>query len=375
MRTGKISKPQQYIYVILSVATVSVLCYGLSTYIGYHAIALILLMMVSLVAMFFDIYPVLLAAVLSALTWNFFFIHPKFTFSISNTEDILMFLMYFVIALLNAVLTYKIREREKIEQRKEEKENTLKLYGTLLNSLSHELRTPISTIIGATDNLQTNSTKLSESNKTELVSEISKASLRLNTQVENLLNMSRLESGMVKLKKDWCDISELVYDAVHHLEDEAKNHQLHIDIKENLPLFKLDYGLMQHVLYNLISNAVAYTPQHTEILISADISHQQTGHFDSEGRLIREKSEDSLKITIEDNGRGFPEGELYHVFDKFYRLKNSRTGGTGLGLSIVKGFVEAHDGRVILENRAKGGARFTIIIPAETSYLNNLKNE
>jgi two-component system sensor histidine kinase KdpD len=375
MRKRKISKPQQYIYVILTVLAVSLLCYGVSNYVGYRTIALILLVTVSLIAMFFDIYPVLLAAVFSALTWNFFFIHPKFTFSISSTEDILMFLMYFIIALLNAVLTYKIREREKIEQRKEEKENTLKLYGTLLNSLSHELRTPISTIIGATDNLQTNSANLSEENKSELISEVSKASLRLNSQVENLLNMSRLESGMLQLKKDWCDINELIYDAVNHLDDVTKNHKLIIDIKENLPLFKLDYGLMQHVLYNLISNAAIYTAAGSEIHILADFDHHESGHFDHDGQLVKESSVDSLKIIIEDSGNGFPEEELYNVFDKFYRLKNSRTGGTGLGLSIVKGFVEVHDGRVYLENRAKGGARFTILIPAETSYLNSLKNE
>jgi two-component system sensor histidine kinase KdpD len=184
----------QYIISISVIISVASLCYLSSNLIDYKVVALVLMVTVSLTAMFFDIMPVLVSALLSALIWNFFFISPKFTFHIDNAEDVLLFFMYFIIALVNAVLTFKIRAIEKIASKKEEKENSLKLYKTLLNSLSHELRTPIATIIGATDNLQTENTNLSENNKAELIAAISKATLRLNTQVENLLNMSRLES-------------------------------------------------------------------------------------------------------------------------------------------------------------------------------------
>ncbi len=354
---SSIPKKQQYFISTLLVVSIAAICYLLSAYVGYKTVALLLLVTVSLTAIFFDIKPVLLAAVLSALIWNFFFIPPRFTFHIESAEDILMFLMYFFIALVNAVLTFKIRQTEKTAQKKEEKENTLKLYNTLLDSLSHELRTPIATIIGATDNLQANNHNLSDNNKGELVNEIFKASLRLNRQVENLLNMSRLESGTLQLKKDWCDINELVHDVVNHLREQAKNHVINIQVKDNLPLFKLDFGVMEQVLYNIIYNAILYTPDYCLITVRAAIRDEK------------------LILTVEDNGTGFPEEELNNVFDKFYRLRNSRTGGTGLGLSIVKGFVEAHDGTVILENMSEGGARFTITIATETSYINNLKNE
>lgn len=105
--------------------------------------------------MLFSIGAVLTAAALSALIWDFFFIPPLFTFSITNTDDKLIFAMYFVIAMINAVLTFKIKQNDKALQQQNEKENTIKLYNTLLNSLSHELKTPIATIIGATDNIQT----------------------------------------------------------------------------------------------------------------------------------------------------------------------------------------------------------------------------
>lgn len=349
----KISLNKQYFVSLLSILLVAAGCYLLSGMMGYRVIALILLVTVSLNAMFFDMKPVLAAAVLSALVWNFFFIPPEFTFAIRSAEDVLMFLMYFVVALVNAVLSTKIRQIEKEANRKEEKENTLKLYNTILNSLSHELRTPISTIIGAADNLQTMADKLSELNKYELVSEISKASIQLNRQVGNLLNMSRLESGVIKPKNDWFDARELVYDIINQLKDDIKDKPVHIAVKENLPLFKLDYGLISQLLHNLVHNAVTYLPKYAVVTVRA---------------FCRE---DKLVLIVEDTGYGFPEEEIDKVFEKFYRLKNSATGGTGLGLSIVKGFVEAMKGTITLENMEDGGAIFTVEIPSELSYVSN----
>jgi two-component system sensor histidine kinase KdpD len=342
---------------VLLVVIISGSCYFLSPFIGYRVVAFMLLLAVSVLAMLFDILPVFCAAALSALLWNFFFIPPKFTFHIGSTDDFILFTMYFVIALVNGALTYKIRLMEKTVQQREEKEHTVKLYNTLLNSLSHELRTPIAAIIGATDNLQSRNTKLTESNRYELVAEISKASFRLNQQVENLLNMSRLESGFIQPKKDWCDINEVVYDAVKRLEENGLYQKINININPDIPFFKLDKGMLEQVIYNLVNNAAVYTPKQTIISITASCHT------------------DVLELLIEDNGPGFPLEEIKNVFDKFYRLKNSKAGGTGLGLSIVKGFTEAMGGNVSLQNMTTGGARFIITIAAETSYLKNLKNE
>ncbi|MFA9215329.1 MAG: DUF4118 domain-containing protein, partial [Candidatus Methylacidiphilales bacterium] len=156
----------------------SIACFFSLYFIGYKTVALILLMTVSVLAMLFDILPVLIAAILSALVWNFFFIPPILTFHINNTEDLLMFLLYFVIALLNAVLTFKIKKEEKRARDKEEKEKTIVLYNTLLNSLSHELKTPISTIIGAVDTLKENKENISNQNQIELLNQIDIASIR-----------------------------------------------------------------------------------------------------------------------------------------------------------------------------------------------------
>jgi two-component system sensor histidine kinase KdpD len=265
--------------------------------------------------------PVLLSAFISAIIWDFFFIPPHFSLQVASTDDYLLLLMYFVIAMINAVLTYKIREIEKVAMQKEEKANTVKLYNTILNSLSHELRTPIATIIGATDNLQDLDERLTASNRSKLVKEISKASFRLNQQVDNLLNMSRLESGFIQPKKDWCDINELIYEVVKRIQENKISQRIIINVNPAIPLFKLDRGMLEQVIYNLVNNAALYSEPSCVIHISA-IDHAEV-----------------LQITIEDSGKGFPKQEIAHVFDKFYRLKNTKTGGTGLGLSIVKGFI------------------------------------
>ncbi len=340
----------QYAISFTFILLVAFFCFFSRTFIDYRVVALILLLAVSIIAMLFDIRPVLFSAIFSALLWNFFFIPPLHTFTIGTPEDVLLFLMYFVIAMLNAVLTSKIRKAEKEARDKEEKENTIKLYNTLLNSLSHELRTPISTIIGAVDTLKDNKNKLNDHTRDDLLNEIDFASMRLNRQVGNLLNMSRLESGFVNLQMDWTDINELINAIVQNNYMDFQEHEIEIKIPEDLPLFMLDRGLVEQVVYNLLHNAVQYTPKETKILIEAK---------DKEGCLIE----------ISDNGPGFPLDKQNRVFEKFYRLPNTNTGGTGLGLSIVKGFVESHHGSIQLKNLPGKGAKFTIHIPAKTTYV------
>ena len=332
----------------------AILCFFSVDIIGYRAVALILLLVVSVNAILFDIFPVLLSALLSALIWNFFFIPPTFTLHIDTAED---GLMYFVIASINAVLTYNIRKVERKEREQEEKEKAIKLYNTLLNSLSHELRTPISTIIGSIDTIKDDQTKLSDKNRNELYAEIEIASFRLNRQVENLLSISRLEAGFIQPKIDWCDLNELVFSAIKDNENDAQHHKIVFTPKENMPLIKIDSGLTEQVLFNLIYNGIQHTPKNTSITIQ--LFHNLTHCF----------------IEVSDNGKGFPKNEMDYVFDKFYRLKQTATGGTGLGLSIVKGFTEAMNGKVLLDNLKEGGARFLIKIPCEFSKNTNLKNE
>ncbi len=362
------SQRNQYAISILSVAAVSALGLVVREVIDYKIIGYLLLFLVSILAIFLEIKPVLIAAVLSAAALDFLFIQPYYTLHIDNAQDALLLLLFFIIALINAVLTYKIKRMQKAIHMKEARANTMKLYNTLLDSLSHELRTPIAAIIGSIDTLQQKNVTLSSDSKDNLFNEIEKASMKLNYQVENLLNMSRLESGYIQPKLDWCDIKEIIYNVCSRLNEELQFHKVAINIEENLPLFKLDYGLMEQVLYNLLYNAAQYTPKGARIQIGAryDVDADYDTHIDLIKKCI---------ITITDDGYGFPEAEMDKAFDKFYRLQNSKTGGTGLGLSIVKGFVEAQNGTIKLSNAEEGGAVFEMSFAVDCLAVNTVENE
>ena len=311
------SAVRQFFIGVLAVVSVALVCYLFVDYIGYRSVALLLLATVSILAIFFTRFPVFVAATLSALIWDYFFIPPHFTFHVSSSEDVLMLLMYFVIALINGVLTSKVRELEKLELQKEERHNTIKLYKTLFDSISHELRTPIATIVGASDNLMQKESAISESDKSNLISGISIAAFRLNRLIDNLLNMQRLESGMLKIKPDWCEINELINSPVNRLKDELSTHNVQIDIQEDFPIIKLDFGLIEQALFNLLHNETLYTPADSSIVISATYENKK------------------FQLVVSDNGKGFTAQELKLLFSKFYRSSVKTTGGTGLGLSIV----------------------------------------
>jgi len=346
---NKLPANRQYLYSIFTTIAVAAVCFAFSGIIGYRVAALILLLTVSLQAVIFDIIPVLIAAALSALIWDVFFIPPRYTLHVSNEEDTILLVMYFIIAMITGVLSYKIRQIEKVARLKEERANSVKLYNTILDSLSHELRTPIAAIIGATDNLQTNP-NLTEENKEQLLTEISKASLRLNQQVENLLNISRLESGHIQPKNDWCDVVELVYDVVKRVEENGTKRKINISINQYLPLCSIDQGMLDQILYNLLNNAAIHTDPQCQI----DIMVNQHA--------------DLLDILIEDNGNGFKGIDSKDVFDKFSRSKSPKTSGSGLGLSIVKGFTEALNGTVELSTTRGKGASFSISLPVKTNH-------
>ncbi|MDR1173023.1 MAG: DUF4118 domain-containing protein [Bacteroidales bacterium] len=230
-----------------------------------------------------------------------------------------------------------------------------KLYKTIFNSISHELRIPISTIMAASDVLLT--AKHSEHVRDELYVEILEATKRLNRLVENLLNMSRLESGRISAHPDWCDIHDLFNRVAENLEEELRHFNFEIIVPESMPLVRIDYGLMEQAINNLVYNATVYAPHETPICLSTCYEN---------GFLI---------IQVADRGPGIDPETLTHVFNKFWRPQGEKSGGIGLGLSIVKGFVEAHNGTVFVANRKKGGVRFTIMILTERSdYYANKGN-
>ena len=219
-----------------------------------------------------------------------------------------------------------------------------RLSNVLLNSISHELRTPLAAITSAASTLaETKSTDADFDRK--MVAEIQEASTRLNRLVGNLLDVTRLESGHVRPKLDWCDVGDLVQTTVRSLDRELAGRELKVEVAAKIPLARLDFTFMQQALSNLLLNAVAHTPAGTPILLQA---RHEAGW---------------LLFHVADSGPGLPPELLPRIFDKFFRAPNAPAGGSGLGLAIVKGFVEAHGGQISAANRPGGGASFTIKIP------------
>jgi two-component system sensor histidine kinase KdpD len=242
-----------------------------------------------------------------------------------------------------ALVLDRIALRASAEQSKLVAESE-RLSNALLNSISHELRTPLAAIISATSALaEANNKDVSFDRK--MVAEIQEASARLNRLFGNLLDVTRLESGHVRPKLDWCDVGDLVQTTVRLLEHELSGREIKIEVEEKIPLARLDFTLMQQSLSNLLLNAAVHTPPGAPILLQA--RHEK-------GWLI---------LNVADKGPGLSPELLPRIFDKFFRAPNAPAGGSGLGLAIVKGFVEAHGGQIIAANRPDGGAVFTIRIP------------
>ena len=215
----------------------------------------------------------------------------------------------------------------------------------LLSSVSHDLRTPLTVIAGSASSLVEGEKHLDDETKRELAQAIYEEAYRLERLVNNLLEMSRLQAGEIKLLKEWEALEEVVGAALAQLEAHLKDHPVITDIPADLPLVRMDQMLMERVLVNLLENAVKYTPEGAPIHISGRV----------EG--------DRLKVEVVDHGPGLPLGEEERVFGKFYQVARGRSRGAGLGLTICRSIVEAHGGRIWAANRPAGGAVFTFTLP------------
>ena len=220
-----------------------------------------------------------------------------------------------------------------------------RLRNSLLSAISHDLRTPLTALVGLASTLAADG-KLSEQSRGELAAAVHSEALRMSSLVDNLLDMARLQADGVSLNHQWHVLEEIVGGALRAVRHVLTDHEIKIVLAEALPLISMDSVLIERVLCNLIENAAKYTPSGSRITLGAGI-------VDNE-----------LRITVADNGPGLPPDMLETIFDKFTRgMKESATPGVGLGLSICKAIVQAHGGRIWAENSTEGGARFTFTLP------------
>ena len=349
------SEATGYLYSLFLVAVATIVCEFIRPYLVPTNMVMIYQLAVVIAAVKLGLRPAIATAFSGVLAFDFFFVPPRLTFSVADKEYLVTFSGFIVIGVIISSLVAKVREQSQEQARLSrlaEQARILQaqenLERALLNSISHDLRTPLVSIKGAISALREEGDHLSSHARRELMETAYDESERLNRFVGNLLDMTRIEAGAMRLKIEPCDIQELVGCALDAKEPRLGDRKILVDLPPGLTLVPLDMVLMNQVLVNLLDNANKYASDKSPIEIRASAD---------EGRLC---------ITVSDHGPGVPEPELARLFDKFYRIAvPERVGGTGLGLSICKGFVEAHGGKISARNRDTGGLTIEIQLPLE----------
>lgn len=330
---------------------------------------MVYLLIVVFSAVRWGIGPAIVTSILSAVAFDFFLSPPYMSFRIADVRNIFTFVGLLAVGLVVSNLAAKAREQA-IQARQREAEavamynlqkkldeesrklelmrETEKLQTALLNSISHDLRTPLVSIKGTLSVLLQDPTLKAQESRRELLETAYEDSGRLNHLVNDLLEMTRVEAGTLKVRSEPCELIDIVRASLQQLNNKIERRQIRVDIPKDLPLIPMDFTLMMEVLMNLLDNALKYSSPYTPVEIIA--------------RFVEKK----VKIEIKDSGFGIPEEDLKRIFDKFYRAVNpKRVTGTGLGLSICKGIVEAHGGEIYAGNNPEGGAVITILMPLE----------
>jgi len=341
-----------------ALAVIALVSLALNTVVGDGRLSDVL--MFYLVAVLFIVIvlgrgPGLISSVASFFALDWFFIDPGNRYSINDPMEWAALLTFAGVIAGQAISDQHRHKRELQEQERRQREaaeaeilrRTDELRTALLHAVSHDLRTPLSTIIAGAESLLEEDVKWTEDDRREFAQSIYTEARRLNRIVGNILDLSRIEAGSLCPQKEWHDLAALVDDAVGRLRLLLAAHPVAVDVPENLPPVELDYVQIDQVLSNLLENAARHTPEGTPITVSA--------------RLEKEE----VRVEVRDEGPGIPPEVLPRLFRPFSRVEmpGARPASVGLGLAIARGLVEAHGGRIWVQSRPGRGACFTFTLP------------
>ncbi len=310
-------------------------------------IAMVYLFAVVLVALRFGRGPVIATSVLCTAAFDFFFVPPHGTFTVDDPQYLLTFVMMLAVGLIVSHLTMSVRLQAKAQAHLALEAETERIRNALLSSISHDLRTPLSVIAGASSSLAERGERLSDGERRALAQSVFQQSREMSDLVDKVLQMTRLESGSIVLARDWGSIGEIAGAVLRRLAHRVSDHMVMVDFPNDLPLVRVDAALIEQVLGNLLDNAARHTPPKTLV------------------RLRAEKSGGELVVSVEDFGPGLAEGETDKLFTKFHRGAAERAGGVGLGLAICRAIVGLHQGRIWAEQLPGGGTAFRFTLPLE----------
>lgn len=283
------------------------------------------------------------AALLSVATFDFFFVPPFHTFAVASSRHLLTFAMMFACGLFLSGLTGRLRQQEEEVATRSLQARAEQLRSTLLSAVSHDLRTPLASILGAATTLRDEGTRLPDSARTALLDDIAAEAARLERLVGNLLDMTRVQSGQLALKKEWVPTDEVIGSALQRVEERLAGRPVTVTLSPAVPLLEVDPVLFEQVLVNLLENAARHTPAASPVEIRVE---PETG---------------GAVVLVQDRGPGLPAG--LDVFEKFVRGPDAPAGGAGLGLAICRGIAVAHGGTIAAAARPDGGAVLSVHLP------------
>ena len=369
-----------YIWSVGGIACVVALLAPFHERINSTTVALALLLVVLFVATLWGSRPALLASVLGMLCFNFFFLPPVHTFHIAAPQNWVALTAFFITAITAGQLSARARRRaEEAEAGRREIERLYqelreafarashaealrqseRLKSALLDAVTHDLRTPLTSIKASVTTLLATSDEAEESvvldaeGRQELLEVIDEEADRLNHFIEGLVELARIEAGALTLRRRWGAVEEIIAAALKRAEALTRAHRVTTEIEKELPSVRVDARALSEVIYTLVDNAAKYAPAGTCIRVGA-----------------RRADDESVQVSVEDEGRGIPVTLRERVFDKFFRATQQPSSGaqnptgTGMGLAIARGIVEAHGGRIWIEaGRDERGTRVVFNVP------------
>jgi K+-sensing histidine kinase KdpD len=370
-----------YVVAVVVIASATAVLKIFGGHINPTTVALAFLLIVLFVATAWGPKPAILASLLAVACFNFFFLPPFHTFIIADPENWIALLAFLVTAVTAGQLSAHARRRAEeadaarreteglyrelqntFEQASEAKalKQSERLKSALLDAVTHDLRTPLTSIKASVTTLldDERSTKMSEAagglgneGRQEMLEVIDEESDRLDRFIEGLMELARIEAGELQLRKHWGAIEEIFAAAMKRAEPRTSRHHIEASLEQDLPPVNADEAALAEVIYVLLDNAVKYSAAGSQVRLSA-----------------KRESDNEVYLIVEDQGRGIPPELRQRVFEKFFRATHdtdeAKTSGTGMGLAIAQGIVEAHRGRIWIEDGAEGrGTKVIVAVP------------
>jgi two-component system sensor histidine kinase KdpD len=310
-------------------------------------IAMIYLLAVVIVSLRFTRGPAIATAALSVLAFDVLFVPPQGTIVIEDAQYLLTFAIMIAVAVVITGLKGRLRREADTQARLAAAADNERMRSTLLASISHDLRTPLAVMAGASSSLAEAGERLPAEERAALARSVFEQAQDLSEQVTKILDMTHLEAGALPLERDWASIDEIIASVLRRLESRMSAHRVMVELPPGLPLVRVDAPLMEKALGNLVENAAKHTPAGTVVRVRAAVVGPE------------------VVVTVEDYSGGIAAADVERVFETFHRGKSEGAGGVGLGLSICRAIVRLHGGRTWAERVPEGGSAFHIALPVE----------